>query len=116
MTIRRDAIAGHLDSVGVAELVRGEAAPNAGAGPSTTQVVAGRGVRPVPSARRAGDDAEQRADREPESCLEPRVQVLPAPCIHSDLAAVVLLSLPNEQRAAPRFEIGFGERERFLNP
>jgi hypothetical protein len=93
---QRNAFVGHLDGVGVTQLMRGKATPHAGAGSGATQIGAGRGVRPVPSARRSGDDAEQRADREPDARLEPRVQLLPAPRIHADLAPSSSLPLANE--------------------
>ena len=66
-----DAFAGHLDGVGVAELMWGEPTPHAGSRGGLTEFFPGRSVGPVPSARRPGDDAEQRSDWKLEPCLKP---------------------------------------------
>jgi hypothetical protein len=60
---QRHALAGHLDGVGVAELVGREASTHSCRGGDTPQLGACRGGRPVAPARRAIDDAEQRPDR-----------------------------------------------------
>ena len=65
----RDAFVGHLDRVGVPELVRGKAAARTGSGSSPAQIGSRRGVGPVAPAGSSGDDAEQRTDGE----LEARV-------------------------------------------
>jgi hypothetical protein len=59
---------------------------------------------------------QQRPDGKLESQLEPWLELLPAPRVHSDLAASPALAAADEQRAAPVIEIGLGERERFLDP
>src|SRR4051812_18503625 len=46
---------------------------------------------------------------------EPRLQLLPGPVVHADLAAATALAAAHEQRAAPRVEIGRAERERLVN-
>jgi hypothetical protein len=43
------------------------------------------------------------------------VQLLPGPVVHADLAAAAALAATHEQRAAPRVEAGFAERERFVD-
>ena len=60
--VERDALAGELDGVGVAQLVRREAAPDAGLGGEPAELDARVRARPGPPAGRAVDDAEQRPD------------------------------------------------------
>jgi hypothetical protein len=80
---RRHAFAGHLDRVGVAQLVRPEAAPDPCRGSRPPQFGAGRGGRPVVAARRAVDDAEQGTDRKLGAQVEPGLQLFPSPWLHS---------------------------------
>ncbi|MGH2741750.1 MAG: hypothetical protein ACRDN8_04530 [Thermoleophilaceae bacterium] len=61
------------------------------------------------------DDAEQRTDGQLESPLEPQLQFFPAPRVHTDVAAASALAATDKQRAAAVIQIGFGERERFLD-
>jgi hypothetical protein len=61
---QRHAFASHLDGMGVPELVRRKPAPHICRGSGAPQLGACRGGRPVPTARRAVDDAQQRTDRE----------------------------------------------------
>jgi len=63
MDDQRYGFAGHLDRVGVTELVWRETAPHPCRGRGAPELGAGRGGRPAASARRAVDDAEQRTDR-----------------------------------------------------
>ena len=111
---QRNAFAGHLDGVGVPELVRGEAPPHAGSGGSPAQIGSRGRVGPVPSARGSGDDAEQGSDWEFEACVEPWL-VLLGPGVHADFAAPSSLALAHQQRPAPLVEVGFAQRERFLD-
>src|SRR5215213_146816 len=67
-------------------------------------------------AGRAGDDAQQRADRQLPSQLEPRLQLFPRPTVHADFASATALAAPHEQRAAYLIEIAFGELERLVDP
>jgi hypothetical protein len=69
----------------------------------------------VPASGRSVDDAEQRADRELESQLEPGAQLLPGPCVHADLAAPSALAAADEQGAGAVIEIGLGDAEGFLD-
>jgi hypothetical protein len=62
--VERDALAGELERVGVAQLVRRKAAPDPGAGGEPPELRADRGARPRPPAGRAVDDAEQRPDQQ----------------------------------------------------
>jgi hypothetical protein len=113
---QRAAFVCHLHGVGVAQLVWGEAAAHAGSGGGSTQARAGRRVRPVSSASRSGDNAEQRADPQFQACREPRLRLLPAPRVHPHLAAPSSLAVANDQRPAARVEVGLSERKRFLDP
>jgi hypothetical protein len=69
----------------------------------------------VPAACRTVDDAQQRPDGQLEAKLEPRLQLLPSPGVHADLATPAALSSPHEQGAAAVIEIGLGKRERLLD-
>jgi hypothetical protein len=42
--------------------------------------------------------------------------VRPRPAIHSDLAALIALTVADEQRATDRVEVGLVERERLADP
>lgn len=44
------------------------------------------------------------------------LELVPAPRVHTDLAATSALAATHEQRAAPIIEIGLGEGQRFLDP
>jgi hypothetical protein len=74
----------------------------------------GRGC-PGSAACRSVDDAEQRADGKFEAALEPGLDFLPAPVVHSDLASASALAAADEQRASSRIEIALGEGERLLD-
>jgi hypothetical protein len=69
----------------------------------------------VAPASRAVDDAEQRTDRQLAPHVKPRLELLPAPCIHADLATAPALAASNQERATALIEIAFGESERFLD-
>ena len=64
---QRDALARHLDGVGVPKLVWREASTDATSGGSPAQIGSRDRVGPVPSARGSGDDARQRSNRELET-------------------------------------------------
>jgi len=79
------------------------------------KLCASRSTRPGSAVRGTVDDAEERPDRQLDSPLKPRLQLLPAPCVHTDLAAASALAATDEQRAAAVIQISFGKRERFLD-
>lgn len=112
---QRHAFAGHLDRVGVAKLVRREAAPNPCHGSRPSQLRAGRGGRPVAAARRAVDDAQQGTNRKLGPHVEPGLELLPSPGIHADLAATPALAAPDQDRPATLIQIALGQTERFLD-
>jgi hypothetical protein len=109
-------LAGHLDGVRVAELVRREAPTHPGLAGDAAQFRAGGAGCPRPSACRTVDDAEQRSDRQLDPGLEPWFELLPRPVVHPDLAAAATLAAPHQQRTAARIEVGLGERERLADP
>jgi hypothetical protein len=63
------------------------------------------GCEASPDARPSGGPAQ----------VEPRLQLVPAPGIHADLAPPAALATPHRQRAAALIEVGLGERECFLD-
>jgi hypothetical protein len=83
----RDAFAGHLDGVGVAQLVRGEASARGRPGGGASQLGACTAGGPRASACASIDDAEQWTDRRSDARNRPRFELLPAPVVHPDLAA-----------------------------
>jgi hypothetical protein len=70
----------------------------------------------VATTRRTVDHAEQRTDRKLDPQLKPRVEFIPAPLVHADLAASSAFAAADEQGAAAVIEVGLGEAERFLDP
>ena len=111
---QRDALAGHLDGAGVAELVRREPSADAGERRRVAQLLACGGRRPGAAARPSGQDAEQRADRQLDADGQP-VELLPRPVVHADFAAADALAAADEDRAAAGVEVGLGEGERFVD-
>ena len=94
---QRDAFAGHLDGVSVTKLVSREAAPHSGRGGGAPQLGACRRGRPVATAGRAVDDAQQRTDRELAPDVKPGLELFPSPCVHADLATAPALAAPDQQ-------------------
>lgn len=70
--VDRYTLPGHLNRVGVAELVRREPAPDAGSAGYCAEFLPGRCGGPGSAAGGAVDDAEQRARGELGSDLKPR--------------------------------------------
>jgi hypothetical protein len=58
---------------------------------------------------------QQRTDGQLDAELEPRLDVLPGPIVHSDLTAAPALTAAHEHRATPPVEVGFAQRERFVD-
>jgi hypothetical protein len=92
---QRHAFASHLDRVGVSELVRSKTPAHTRCGGCPAKVGAGRSVGPPQAACRAVDDAEERPDGKLESDLEPWMELVPAPCVHSDIASTSALAAPD---------------------
>src|SRR5215212_1918581 len=99
--VERHALARELDCVGVAQLVRREAAPDTRLAGEPANLDARVGARPRPPAGRAVDDAEQRPDRQRDPGGQPRSKLLPPPGDHSDHAPPAALAVAHKQRPAP---------------
>jgi hypothetical protein len=99
--VQRDALAREFERVRVARLVRREPAPDAGLGGEPAQLAADPGAGPGPSAGGAVDDAEQRPGGQLGPRGEPWAELLPAPLVHSDFAALAALAVADQQRPAP---------------
>ena len=61
--VQRHPLAGELERMRMAQLMRREAASDSGSGGNAAKLGADRGTRPRSSARRAVDNAEQQPDR-----------------------------------------------------
>src|SRR4051794_7625994 len=93
---QRDTLAGHLDGVGVAELVRRESSPDAGERRRVAQLFARGGRRPAAAAGWSGQDAEQRADGQRDAEVQPLLKLFPGPVVHTDFAAAAALAAADE--------------------
>ena len=94
--------------------MRSETPAHSRCGGCPAKVGAGGGVGPLQAACRTVDDAEERPDRQLESELEPGLELVPAPRVHSGLAPAPALAAPDQERAAALIEVAFGECERLL--
>ena len=113
---QRDPLAQQLDGVGVAELMRSYAPADPGRDGGAMQLKASRAGRPGVPARRPGDHAEQRADRERHPLGHPRFKGRPASRVHPDHAAAIVLPVPDQNRSPPWLQIGLGQRQRLVDP
>ena len=104
-----------LEGVRVAQLVRREAAPDAGPGGAPGSAARAADGVTTASAGGAVDDAEQRPDRHRLARSQPGLELFPGPVVHADLAAAAALAAAHEDRAAARVEVELGERERFVD-
>ena len=50
-----------------------------------------------------------------DACVEPRFEFLPAPVVHTHLAASPALAATDQQGAAAAVEVGLAQRERFVD-
>jgi hypothetical protein len=94
--VQRHPLAGHLDHMGVAQLVRREAAPDTGPQRQVPKLRADGRARPRASPCLAFDGTEERADGQPEPYLEPGAQLIPAPLIHPNLTSLAALATANQ--------------------
>jgi hypothetical protein len=113
---QRNPFVRHLDRMSMPQLVRREPTPHPGLHGEPAKLSTRGGRRPAPPACGAGEDAEQRADRELDAVLGPAGDVLPCPVVHPDCPALPALPLADEHRPGLRVQIGLGERERFADP
>jgi hypothetical protein len=102
--------------VRVAKLVRSESASDAGASCDVTQLHADSRCRTRPAPGRTAQHAPERSERELAADLEPRVELLPGPAVHPDLAALAALPAPHEHGAAATVQVGLLEGKRFTDP
>jgi hypothetical protein len=91
------ALAGHLDRVCVTQLVRSEASANAGSRRGAPELSACPACRPRAAAGASVDDAEQRTDGQHDPRGEPRLELLPPPVVHPDLAPSPCFAATDEQ-------------------
>jgi hypothetical protein len=106
---QRYALASHFDGVDVPEPMWREAPPHScrAAGALGTC----RSRRPVPAARRAVDDAQQRTDRQRAPHVKPGFELLPSPCVHADLATTPALAAADQHCAAAWIELALGQSQ-----
>src|SRR5213082_3268876 len=116
MTTQRDAFAGHLDCVRVAELVRREPTAHPRRAGRLAQLDANPGWRAGTAAGGSTEHAEQRANRQPRADLEPRLELLPGPTVHSNLAPLAALAAAHQHGAACPVEIALRQSERLADP
>jgi hypothetical protein len=113
---QRNSLPGYLNSVSVPELMRREPTPDPCRGRGVMELRSDPGRTAVTPARGSVQDAEERTDRQALAQLNPWLQLLPGPAVHTNLAALAALPVSNEDRAANRVKVGLGERERFADP
>jgi len=112
----RNALVRHLDRVRVPQLMWREPPPHASRTRDASELLARRGLLPMPTRGWTVDDAQQRANRKPTPKLHPGHQLRPGPAIHADFATPAALAVANENRAARAVEIGLGEVESLTDP
>jgi hypothetical protein len=115
MTLSGTPFASHLDGMGVPQLVRREATTHASVGSQMAKGVAGGGAGPRSSSSRAGEDAQQRADRQLDAELEPRRDLLPAPRVHADFSTLAAVAMADQDGAARAVQVTLGEGERLAD-
>ena len=61
-------------------------------------------------------DAQQGADGQRRTKVQPRLDLLPAPAVHTDLAPLAALATADKHGAGDAVEIAFGQREGLADP
>jgi hypothetical protein len=112
----RNALVCHLDCMGMAQLVWREPPSHPRHAGGVVQLLACGRRFPMASGGRSVDHAQHGADRELASDLEPRIELLPRPTVHSDLAAFAALATPDEYGAARSVQIVLLQSQRFADP
>jgi hypothetical protein len=112
---QRNALMRHLDRVSMPQLVWREPPSHTRRAGGVVQLLAGGRRLPTASSGRSVDHAQHRADWELATDLQPRIELLPRPTIHADLAALAALPAPDEDGAARSVQIALLERERFAD-
>jgi hypothetical protein len=113
---QRNSLPGHLNCVSVPELMRCEPTPDLCRSRGAMELRSDPGRAAAAPARGSVQDAEERTDRQALAQLNPWLQLLPGPAVHTNLAALAALSVPNEDRASNKVKVGLSERERFADP
>ncbi len=113
MTSSWDSFPTHLHGVGVAELVWGKPAADPGGTCGVAELDANAGWRAGAAAGGAPKHAEERAYRQAVADAEPRLELLPSPPVHSDLAAFAALAAAHQHGAACRVEVALLKGESF---
>src|ERR1035441_2393104 len=70
----------------------------------------------MPSCCRSVDDAKQSPDGKTPADLEPRLQLIPGPVVHPDLAAPAALAAADEDGASRSVKVTLGEVKRPADP
>ncbi len=112
---QRNAFVRHLDRVSMPQPMRGEPPSHTRSGGGMVQLLACRRRLPPATSRRSVNHTQHRADWELATDLKPRIELLPCPSIHSDLAALAALAAPDKYGPAGSVEVAFQQRERFTD-
>jgi hypothetical protein len=80
------------------------------------QLLTRRRGLPPPAGGRPVDHAQHRSDRELAADLEPRVELVPCPAVHPNLAPLAAFPSSDEHRATATVKIALLESERFADP
>jgi hypothetical protein len=64
---------------------------------------------------RAVDDARQSADGKGNAVVEPRLELLPGPAVHADLAPLAALAVADQDASGRAVEVTFGEGDRLAD-
>jgi hypothetical protein len=107
----RQAFMGHLNSVGVTELVWRKPAANPSPLRGITQLCTETSRRAWPPPCRSAQDAEQGADGQRCTVREPGFELSPRPAVHPNLTTFAALAATNEDRATITVKVTFGQRE-----
>jgi hypothetical protein len=112
---QRHAFVRHLDRVSMPQLVRREPPSHTCPDGGLVQLLARCRRLPPTSSGWLVDHAQHRTDWELATDLQPRIELLPRPAVHPDLAALAALPAPDEDGAARSVQIAFLEREGFAD-
>src|ERR1700752_2359815 len=113
---QRNGLVRHLDRMSMAQLVRREPPSHTRRGGGMMQLLARRGCLPPAAIGRSVDHTQHCAEWKLATDLYPRLELLPRPTIHPDLATLAALPTPDEYGAARSVQIALLQRERFADP
>jgi hypothetical protein len=95
----RDTFMRHLNRMGMPQLMRRESPSAACSGSRVVKLLARGGGFPMTAGSRSVYHAQQRSGWELAADPHARVELVPRPAIHADLAALASLAAANEDRA-----------------